>query len=147
MPHETMTNRQILEAEAALKALKGWKKRQPAKKVARTLRWVMDKADEFRDARKLLVEGHAERDDEGRKVPMRVKHPETGEFRDVPESFIPEDQAAWDEEINALLDDSVNMSGDKITDDDLNGMKEVPDPEIIAGLGPLYQWDDEEDEE
>jgi len=145
MPHETMTYREVLEAESALQLLagKGFKSSEAAKKVARMYLWTKRTAEEFREARKVLIGGHAKKED-GRKVPQRQQNAETGDWEDIPDSFVPEDQEAWDEGAKGLIESTVNTNGMRLTDEDLKKCKRIPEPIIYASLGPLYDWGDEE---
>jgi len=149
MPNETITIREILKAEIGLPRLTGFKKPEPAKKITRVLSWVTAQADEYRKTRKLLVDGHAEKDKDGNNVSDQIRVDETGEWRDIPDSFKPQNLAAWEAAERALLEMEVNMSGEKIRDEDIYppARKEVPDPSWIVALGPLYEHAPLKDEE
>ena len=148
MSHGTMTTREILEAHSALEILsgRGYKSAEASKKIARMFRWARKHQEAFVEARKLLIEGHAIKED-GKKVPRREKSQETGEWQDVEGTVTFEDQEAFDDEVKKLLDEENPTNGVQLTDTDFKSCKVKPEPGVYVGLGPLYDWGDDENKD
>jgi len=142
--HRTMTYREIGEALVALNALasKGYGDQKQALKVARTCRWAKHHFDECEEARLILVEGHAERDADGNKVPVEQLNPETGQMEPVENMVRLKDPVQFQEEVGKLYDTAVNTSGVMFTEEDL---RECKLPSVYVGLGPLFDWGDDGD--
>lgn len=157
--HEVMTYGEILEAEQALTLLlqRGCRDRKTAVKLARMHRWVKQQANDFREAKKVLKESHAVKNEDGDYVPALDE-----KGNPAPGSFVPQNRREWDEELDGLRNDTINLNGVKITGSDLDAIGgqilntdedgddeeneeefELP-PLLISWLGPLYDWDEDQ---
>lgn len=149
MPNETMTGNEIARAEKGLTDLSamGCKTGKFSKKVARKLIWAQGIMKEIGVGIKCLQEGHAKVNAEGEKVKPRRKNEETGEWEDAV-GFLFEDPELYTKEEKALLEETVNLSGDRFTDDEFKtGLKAYPpDPSVYVAIGALFNWEDEEEE-
>lgn len=142
MEQDTLTYKEILEAHGALEVLsgRGYKSPKASKMIARMFLWTKKKVEEYEEARKLLIEGHAKKDDNGDKVPTRKKNEETGQWEDVPGTVTFEDHNAWQDAVMELLASTVATNGLKLTDKQLDSCVDKIEPAVYVGLGPLFDW-------
>ena len=140
MPNETITYSQIAAAAGALSTLaaKGYTDPETVKKVARMVIWSRAKVEEFEEARKMLIEGHAKRDPKT-KVKLLVQQKNAdGVMEDVPNTVHLKDAEAFQHAFEDLAATPINMNGIKLNDEDL---ADCLTPQTLVDLGPMYDYD------
>lgn len=143
----TMTYEEIINAEQALSilAIRGYKSQKISRKVARALIWAKGKREEFEEARKVLVEGHSMKGEDGKPLHERVQDAETGEWRDDFNRVRLEDPEAFTKEAQKLIQTPIDANGLKFTESELLQCNTPPEPNIYVGLGPMLEWDESEE--
>ena len=136
---------EIHGVEQTLVALagRGCKDDEVCKKTGRHLVWCRTRLEEFKEAQKALLLGHAKKEN-GQPVPVRKKNEETGEWENH-RGLVMEDPNLYDEALERLLQTEINTNGIKFTDEDLAKFSGVMEPSIRVGLGCFYDWGEEEE--
>jgi hypothetical protein len=141
---QTVTYLEIITALTSLEVIakRGFKDQKLARKIASMLIWARRKLKEFEESRKVLLNAHAEKNEDGSVIYNRIKDEETGEFKDNPNDIKVKNLDDWIEAFQGLQNQEINTNGTKITEAELLTCSVPPEPIVYANLGPFLVWDD-----
>lgn len=127
------TNADALQLEPNLAAVvkPGTKDAKLTRRLRRLVRWLRTGLEEFNNDKKALIEAHAQRDAENKIVNVKIAEIERPAFVD---------EAAFVAEFGKLLESpfqSELATPEPLTWDEIEKLKEMPDPITIERLGPL----------